>query len=214
MNVKGYVQSFPVFSPWNRERYHQWQERVDTLDEAIDLAAKIKAPESDLTRLRDYRSVIDQGLDKSRSNDRNLSIIKAVTHAGAFGFVGGFFSIFHAHDLASMGMRTGIAIACGAAMVGGELLFRSLLAQGKACGDEPQASLDALGPGHAKLVAEYLVKADSTRQVLNLADALKVDSKAIVNDGDTVDIGGFLLDIVDDEPTVRSVNLPPKDPRF
>ena len=31
---------------------------------------------------------------------------------------------------------------------------------------------------------------------------------------ETVDIGGFLLDIVDDEPTVKSVNLPPKDPRF
>lgn len=219
MNVKGYIESYPVFSSWNQERHRQWEERVETLDEVVDLAQQVGYPQADIEQLEAYRGVVEDGLTQSRHNDRKLSVTKALTHAGAIGFVGGLFSVIKGDpsDLASLGLRFGITMACGAAMVGGELAFRSFLAQGQACGDEPQRSIDQLGIGHKKTVAEYLVKREAMKEVLSGAGVLQEpaagDAIDIGFDGETVEIGGFVLDYQDDEP-VAELDLPPRDPRF
>ena len=219
MNVKGYIEGYPVFNTYNKERHRQWEERVETLDEVIDMAEKVGNADEDLQMLGAYREVVEKGLRQSRSNDRKLSVTKAVTHAAAFGFVGALFNIFRGDpgNLANLGMRVGVTIACGATMVGGELLFRSFLAKGQACGDEPQRSIDQLGPNHKAVVAEYLLKKDSMKEVLQGVGVLKTEARGhdidIDFDGESVEIGGFVLDFQDDEP-VAELDLPPADPRF
>lgn len=219
VNVKNYLEGYAVFNTRNKERHQQWEQRVETLDEVIDMAEKVGYPEQDLDQLGAYRDVVQQGLKQSRSNDRKLSVTKAVTHAAAFGFVGSLFSIFRGDpsNLANLGVRVGLTLACGATMVGGELLFRSFLAKGQASGDEPQRSIDRLGRGHKEKVAEYLIKKDSMKEVLQGVGVLKTqapgDDIDIGFDGETVEIGGFVLDFQDDQP-VAELDLPPADPRF
>lgn len=216
MDIRAYVDSYPVFNRWNRERHEEWAERVQTLDETADLAEQYGgASAQDLALIRDYRDVVEQGLQKSRSNDRKLSVTKAVTHAAAFGFVGSFFSMFHAADPGSLALRLGLTLGCGFTMVGGELLFRNFLARGQACGDEPQRSLDALSPAHKTRVAEYLLKRDAIKEVVHTADGLKRQEAANLSlDLETVNIDGFVLDIRDEDVSVVGVDLPRPDPRF
>ncbi len=134
MNIQAYLDSYPVFNRWNRERHADWEDKLEILNETVELAERLQAPDQERRQLEEYRSVLGDGLSKSRSNDRRLSVTKAITHATGWGFVVGFGLMFQ-DGMAGFPLRFGLTLASGLTMVAGELLFRSFLAKGEACGD-------------------------------------------------------------------------------